>query len=434
MSLDLSSPPIDFTPAGANSEQQESNLAYVEPSPGFVPVANLCCDIINKNADLTLMDYSQQQVSLRFQIDGIWHPGPNFDRESGDYMLATLKQMAGMDFQQRRLKQEGKFSAIYRRQGYKFKVVSQGIATGERVAIYLDYKRPLMESAVDYGMRPKMREHVGSLLANPEMGNVLVVGYPGEGFTSAWKAVLGCADRLTRDFVVLQPKDKADDEEIINVIPAEYDPSQGQDPLTNIHQILLKQPDVLAFPDLISAELVDRIVDISVKQPVPVFTRYPGKHAIDGLLRLLALGVNIDSFVNRLDAVVAMRVIRKLCSDCKIGYNPAPQLLQQLGIPQGRVGTLYQPMVWKPGMMDADENEIQPCRTCSGIGFRGRTGLFECLTIDDTLRKAIVGKPKLDYLQAVAKQQGHVSMFMEGVVMIAKGDTSVDELQRVLKG
>jgi type II secretory ATPase GspE/PulE/Tfp pilus assembly ATPase PilB-like protein len=434
MSLDLSSPPIDFTPAGETAEQRESNLAYVEPSPGFIPVANLCCDIITKNADVTVLDYTQKLVSLRFQIDGIWQPGPKFDRESGDYMLATLKQMAGLDYQERRQKQEGKFSAIYRRQGYKFKVVSQGVATGERVAVYLDYKRPPMDTALDYGMRPKMREHVGSLLSNPEMGNVLIVGYPGEGFTSAWQAVLGCADRLTRDFVVLQPKDKSDDEEIINVIPAEYDPAKGQDALANIDQILLKQPDVLAFPDLTSVKLIDRVVDISIKQPVPVFTRYPGKHCVDGLLRLLALGVDRSKFVNRLDAVVAMRVIRKLCPNCKTAYNPPPQLLQQLGIPQGRVGNLYQPMVWKPGMLDAEENEIQPCRKCSGIGFRGRTGLFECLTLDDTIRKAIIAKPKLDYVQAVAKQQGHVSMFMEGVVMIAKGETSVDELQRVLKG
>ena len=108
-------------------------------------------------------------------------------------------------------------------------------------------------------------------------------------------------------------------------------------------------------------------------------------------------------------------------------------MLQQLGLPQGRIAELFQPFVYKPGMVDEEENEIEPCATCSGIGYRGRTGLFELLIVTDEIRNAMVNSPRLDKLSAIAKRNNHISLQMEGVVMVAAGRTSIEELQRVLK-
>lgn len=426
-------PPIEFVPAGESTEQSEANLALVEPSPGFRPAANLCVEIIARDADVTVLDFTAQQVNVRYRMDGIWHNGPQLERERGDYMLATLKQMAGLNYRERRQRQQGAFKTIYMKRGQKFKIVSQGVPTGERVAIYLDYKRPSLESAAELGMRPKMQQQIQALIADPNMGNLMVVAVPGEGYTSAWKGVVGCADRLTRDFYVLQPVGKGEAEEVINVFPVEFDPASGQDAMSPVPQLLLKQPDVLAFPDLPSGDLVNRITQLSVDQSMPIFTRHPGKTCLDGLLRLIVKQPDVAAFVKRLDGIVAMRVVRKLCSQCRVPYNPHPQLLQQLGLPQGRIAELYQPLVFKPGMVDENEDELEPCGNCSGIGFRGRTGVFEFLRLTDPIRQAIVRQPRMDYLQKVAASEGHVSMYQEGVLLVAKGTTSVDELNRVLK-
>ena len=152
------------------------------------------------------------------------------------------------------------------------------------------------------------------------------------------------------------------------------------------------------------------------------------------MLRVLVKKPNIEKFVNHLNAVAAMRIIRKLCDSCKIGFTPSPKLLHQLGLPQGRVAVLYKPFIHHPDMVDEKENPIPPCPKCSGIGYRGRTGIFEFLKLTDQLKAAIIQKPQLKHLQAVAEAGGHVSMKMEGIVLIAKGMTSIEELQRVLKG
>ena len=128
-----------------------------------------------------------------------------------------------------------------------------------------------------------------------------------------------------------------------------------------------------------------------------------------------------------------MRMLRKLCEKCKIFFPPQPKLLARLGLPQGRVAELCKPFVFKPGMVDENEVEIDPCETCHGIGFKGRTGIFELLVMNDQLRQAILSSPRLDKLSAIAAKSGHISMQQEGIVLIARGLTSIDELQRVLK-
>lgn len=432
MPIDEYIPPIEFTAAGATPEEQKTNLKIVEPSPGFEPAADLVSEAIVKNADVTVLDFNQQQVVVRFQIDGLWHAGVPMDRETGDYMLASLKQLAGLDYRERRARQEGNFGTLYLKIRQKFKLVSQGIQTGERVALYLDYKRPPLDSCEQLGMRLSMLNQLKPIVNDSEMGNVLVSAIPGQGYTSAWRGVLDACDRLTRDYYVLEETGKLEPE-VINVNPIEFDPAKGEDAMSPIEQLLLKQPDVLAFPELPNGDLINRIVDLSVSKNIPIFTRNPGKHCVDAMLRVLVLKPDAKKFADRLTAVVSMRLIRLLCDNCKIGFQPAPALLQKLGLPSGRVAQLYQPFVFRPGMTDENEVEIEPCSVCSGVGYRGRTGLFEMLTLNDELRKALVATPRMDQLSAIAKRHGHISMQMEGIVMVAAGKTSIEELQRVLK-
>ena len=140
--FEYSGPPIQWTLAGADEAEQTENLEQVEPSPGFEHAQQLVFDTIARRAPTMVLDYTSQMVQQRALVDGIWHKMAPMDRESGDYMLATLKQMAGLNYKERRARQEGNFTALLRKIKYKVRVVTQGVKTGERVALYLDWKRP----------------------------------------------------------------------------------------------------------------------------------------------------------------------------------------------------------------------------------------------------------------------------------------------------
>jgi type II secretory ATPase GspE/PulE/Tfp pilus assembly ATPase PilB-like protein len=425
-------PPIQFTPAGDSEEERDASLKAVKPSPGFPACAQILAEAIQKQSITTVLDFTPQQVSIRFQIDGLWHTGASMERETGDFMLATLKKIAGLEYRERRARQEGRFTTAYLKDKQKVRVVSQGIKTGERVAIYLDWKRPPMDTAEQLGMRPKMEEQLKSHLENREAGLILAAGIPGDGYTSVWRGMLDTCDRLTRDYFVLEEKN-AVEEEVINIYSIEFDRAAGEDAMTPVPQLLLKQPDVLAFPELPDANLINQIVEMSEQKKMPIYARAPGKNVFDTLLRLLILKPDVAKLAERLTAVLAMRLIRKLCDDCKIGFKPHPKMLQKLGIPRGRVAELYKPFVFRPGMVDEEEKEIEPCTNCHGIGYKGRTGIFELLEFNSDLAQTLIKTPRMDRLMGVAQRYGHISMQHEGLVLVAKGITSIEELQRVLK-
>ena len=104
-------------------------------------------------------------------------------------------------------------------------------------------------------------------------------------------------------------------------------------------------------------------------------------------------------------------------------YEPPAELLKQLGIPPGKIQALYR----------AREDEDQICPDCRGIGYRGRTAIFEMLVVDDSIREAITKTPKLDILRQTARKAGMHNERDHGVVLVARGVTSVEELARTLK-
>jgi type II secretory ATPase GspE/PulE/Tfp pilus assembly ATPase PilB-like protein len=151
------------------------------------------------------------------------------------------------------------------------------------------------------------------------------------------------------------------------------------------------------------------------------------KDCAEALLRVLALGVPPADFAKAVTAVVGQRLVRKLCESCKEAYAPPPQVLQQLGIPGGRVQAFY-----RPPQPNAEQPK-EPCQVCGGIGYYGRTAIFELLVVGETVRKELSNSPKLERVRTAARKDGMSSLQEEGVLLVAKGVTSLPELMRVLK-
>ena len=156
-----------------------------------------------------------------------------------------------------------------------------------------------------------------------------------------------------------------------------------------------------------------------------VITTVHAKTAPEALLRMLQHKVPQKEFASVVTAVLCTRLIRKLCDTCKVAYAPTPDLLKKLGIPQGKVEALYR--------VPKAEEVDKPCKECGGVGFKGRTGIFELLVVDDKIREVLVKQPKLELVTKAARLAGMRPFQEEGLLLVAKGVTSLAELQRVLK-
>lgn len=428
-------PPLTFHASGDSADLREANLQAVIPSPGYPHAVLMIADAVTKRTDLILMDFTQAHCSVRYQVDGIWYNMPHLTRTVGDYMLASLKQLAGLDYRERRVRQVGNFTAEYLRKKHKCELTSQGVPTGERVVLTIDRDRPPTEKLEDIGMRKGMRTQLLDIM-NDTGGLVLFSALPGDGLSTTWKAALQSTDRFMRDFMVLEETSRAESE-IINVESVKFDASKGETLDDTLKSVLLREPNVVAMIDIPDGKTLDSLVGLSNTRDLGTVGRLHAKHAIEAVVRALMLKPDVDGFARALKAVVGQRVARLLCKTCRQPYQPNPNLLAQLGLPASRVPVLYRHFApSQEQMVDKNGNpvELEPCENCGGPGYYERTGIFELLVVDERFRAAMrAPKPSVQSLSQAAADSGHISLRDEGIVCVARGDISLDELQRVLK-
>lgn len=422
-------PPIEFEAAGSTPQEQKAVLETVEPSEGFPLMTLMCIDLILRRVDLAVFDFSAQSVPFRYQIDGLWLNMPGMDREAGDSLLASLKQMAGLNWQDRRSRQEGKFRSLFEKNRYEFRVVTQGVKTGERVAVYVGRKRAPLDSLSDLGMRDGMKAQLAEVL-NSDRGMAVSSAVAGEGYTACWRGLLSGGDRYLRDYYVIEEEGRQEPE-VINVNTVCH--PAGSSHFAPVPQLLLKEPQVLAFPDLATGGDLNEMNELIDEKDLLVLTRVPARNASSAIARLVSLRPQLPQLAANLRAVLTMRLVRKLCPQCRQPFPPSAQLLSRLGFPPGRVRQLWRPAVMRGDEVDEKGEPVPPCQKCYGTGYLGRTGVFEMFLIGGNLRKAVAaGETRPESLHAAALEDGQVSLQDELAFLVARGVTSLEEMQRTL--
>ena len=416
--------PLILDAAGAKDERDDrAHLGLARQSEGFPGARQLLADGLYRRSDSIMLEFTQEEMAVKHMVDGVWHPADPWDRESSDLVLEALKLLAGLKPEDRRSRQDGTFAAEYMSEKYSATINCQGTKTGERVVIKLEGKKTHFETYDDLGMRPKMQDQTKELMALAK-GFVLFSGVPSSGLRTTMTIALQYTDRFMRELVTLEDEDIRY-EEVENVMPIIYKSSEGETPDQRLGDLFHKDPDVLVIRDLVNGATVARLCQEIEDEERLIISSIRAKDAVEALLRVLALKVPPADFARAVSGVVSQRLIRKLCVHCKEAYTPTQQVLQQLRIPQGRVESFY-----REPTPNAEE-EI--CSECSGIGYVGRTAIFETLIVDATVRKVLASNPKIDLLRKAARKAGIKTFQDEGVVLVAKGVTSLTELMRVLK-
>ena len=250
---------------------------------------------------------------------------------------------------------------------------------------------------------------------------------PGGGLTTTMDMVISHADRFVRSFVAVADE-SSQDREIENVAVTTYSGAAGQSPAAVLPSLIRTYPDVIIVRDVPDLETLTTLCDqVELDRQVMISVR--AREAVEALLRVLMLKIPPADFAAVVTGVLNVRLIRQLCEQCKEAYQPSPEVLKQLGLPAGKIEHLYRPPT---APIDPKKPDVV-CEKCNGIGYFGRTGIFELLVIDDTLRQVLATTPKLDALRLAARKAKHRSLQEEGVLLVARGVTSIQELARVLK-
>ena len=184
-------------------------------------------------------------------------------------------------------------------------------------------------------------------------------------------AVLHACDRFTREFAALEEETNRY-QEVENIPVTTYNAADGQSPSDVLPKFFRTEPNVVVIRDLVDAETVEFLCE-QIPDDRLIISTIRAKDCAEALLRVLALGVSPADFAKSITAVVNQRLIRKLCDACKEAYAPTPQVLQQLGIPEGRVQAFYRP--FQPNPAGAARSRAR-CAAASATSDERRSSRF----------------------------------------------------------
>lgn len=466
-------PPIVLNSYGGTKTENEQRRIAARAHEGFRDARQLLADGLMQDAEVIVMDFSQSGVTIRYQVDGAWHNAPAVEREKADPALEALKLLCGLNPEDRRSKQEGKFKATFE---YKYtfpedrlkikqiqdalervpeddvvkekdlqrqlqvakesrrppekrtkdvapKFISQGTQTGERVLVQFETEKTVFRTPEELGMRDKTRDTVLEQLGR-EKGIFIFAAPPAAGLRTTMTVMLSKTDRYCREFVAVEDGEHKY-EEIENVPVEVCGAKDGEQWRKFLRNIFLKEPDVIVLRDIAYPEIFESFFEEMSDENRFFITSVRAKDCAEALLRMMMTKCNPKLFAEYTNAVMTQRLVRRLCDHCKEPFQPAPQVLQQLGFPADRQITLYRP----PQPAEDDE----ACPECRGIGYHGRTALFELGILGETTRKVLATQPKLDLVRKALKKDGNRTMMEEGLLQVAKGVTSLQELKRALE-
>ena len=432
-------PQVELVAVGPLQGENQQALIEARQSNGFVPLKFLFADAIGQRAERIMLEYTQDAVAVKYLIDGVWlattpkvHQKQQLDRPLGDAILTVLKRICHLKPQERRAKQDGRFKVEFEGNKYDTTLVSQGTQSGERAVVQFTLITKNVKSLEDLGMRDKLREQLASIMGPGEHGLVVFASLPSDGLSATWSASLRGTDRLMRDFISIEEIHRREPD-VENVDVSKYDATKGEKPEDIIPRLILKQPEVICIPELTSGDALARLTKWIQAEDKLGLVSVRAKDGADTIVRLLSMKVPPEDLSATLRGVVYIRLIRRLCETCRQAVQPSPELLQRLGIPAGRVTVLYQEK--QPLQPGEQRKRGQPeiCPACKGLGYKGRTAIYEILLIDDKLRQVLLKAPNLETIKKYSRAAGNRTLQEEGVLLVALGTTSIAELQRVLK-
>lgn len=416
-------PPIRFLGKSFNSEKEDPmRVARAEGSKGYKAAREMVYEALNTRVTDIHMEPTKDEMQVRFRVDGIMHASDPFSRAMGDAVINIFKVLCNMDITEKRKPQDGSFSAHVGDRIVDFRVATAGSVAGEKLVMRILDKSKQITSLAQLGMREKVRDQIDDIIAQPH-GMFICCGPTGAGKSTTLYACLNKIDRYQKNVITVE---NPVEYQLDNVTQIEINPKAGKTFASELRSILRQDPDVIMVGEIRDQETAE-IACQAAQTGHLVFTTVHANDTVTALIRLIDLGVSATTLSSAISAILGQRLVRVLCPKCKVRYRPDPEALRKANLPADKIKAFYRP----PEPNEVPEGE--KCPHCGGTGYHGRSGIFELLVINDTIRNMIRENPSPTALKQEAVKNGMKYLQEDGLRLVIEGKTSIQELKRVSK-
>ncbi|MCH2144535.1 MAG: GspE/PulE family protein [Phycisphaerales bacterium] len=353
-----------------------------------------------------------EEVRVRFRIDGVLVDRPPFALILGQSFTSRLKVMANVDIAERRLPQDGTFRFEFDGQTIDVRMSTFPTEHGEKVVLRLLIRDGATLNLKAIGLSKELRDKVRTI-SSRSLGMLLITGPTGSGKTSTLYSILNEIDADSRNITTLEDPIEY---RFPNVIQGQTNQKIGFTFASGLRSILRQDPDVILVGEMRDGETAD----IAFKSALTghlVLSSIHTNSAMETFVRLFDMGLERYVVASALDGLLAQRLVRKLCAYCRQQAPYDPDLNTLLSCNPTDDVSIY--------------NSVG-CAKCNGTGFRGRTGIFELIEVDDELND-IVKADSASYaeLRQFLNDRGYHGLRNEGFSLLKRGITTLEEVYRV---
>lgn len=391
-------------------EEEEADYAIADDAPVVKLINGLLTDAVRRGASDIHIEPFETELRVRYRIDGALLEVMKPPIKLKAALTSRVKIMSNLNIAERRVPQDGRIKIKVGKRVIDFRVSTLPVIFGEKIVMRILDKGNLTLDLQTFGFEPKAEKDLMTAIANP-YGMVLVTGPTGSGKTTTLYSALSQVNNI--DVNIMTAED-----------PVEYN-------IHGINQVLVRNEIGMTFAAALRAFLrqdpniimVGEIRDletgsIAIKAALTGHLVLSTLHTNDApstITRMLDMGIEPFNVASAVNLIVAQRLIRRICKDCKAEHEYTSDELAALG------------------MTDAELADITfykgtGCGSCGDTGYRGRAGLYEVMALGPALRRMILQGGSADELKETAIEEGMLTLRMDGIMKLRKGVTTLEEV------
>ena len=404
-----------YTRANETDRSLEEQILQedVNSSPVVVLVTSLVEQAVRQRASDIHIEAGPDRVRVRCRVDGILYQTATYDQRLLSAIVARVKIISGMDISEKRKPQDGRFSITVDRREYDVRVSTLPTVYGEKCVMRLAQKKALSRSKSALGLSGDDLENFEHSLKKPN-GIVLVTGPTGSGKSTTLYTALSELNSDTVNIVTVEDPVEANIEGVNQV---QVNPKADLTFANALRSILRQDPDIIMIGEIRDSETASIAVQASITGHLVVSTLHTNDTA-SSITRLLDMGIESYLIADATVGIIAQRLVRRLCPDCKKARPILEHEAEYLELPREKRSTalLCEPV---------------GCQRCGGTGYYDRIGVYEIMEITPTLRSMIAKRCSADELRQAAINEGMHTMRESAKRLVLEGITSLSELQRI---
>ncbi len=401
----------------ADIESEITNISEVVEDAPIVKFVNLLVNqAVNDRASDIHVEPTEADLRIRFRIDGVLHEVMRSPRSIQAGVISRLKVMADINIAERRVPQDGRITMKVNGRGIDLRVATLPTVYGEKVVMRILDKGQAVLKLEDLGFLPEAHARFESSYRKP-YGTILVTGPTGSGKSTTLYATLNLLNEPHRNIITVEDPVEY---RLPGINQVQINPKAGLTFAGALRSILRADPDIVLVGEIRDAETAIIGVEAALTGHLVLSTLHTND-AASTPMRLVEMGVEPFLVTSALDCVVAQRLARKLCDKCKEPYQPTEAELVEAGWPMDDIGDEWPTLYHAVG-----------CVACGRTGYRGRFGVHEVMVLTEEIERLIIERRSTEDIQKIALMQGMASLRDDGLRKVGMGQTSLEEIFRVV--